>query len=261
MCNQFWIISNYLADCIENNDKFSVWFPDFDLMKFNKLYKSKYISFPLFPKVLVQFFGYQKYSRFVKAIFNNPVSLRLANFIINLLPNTKFVILDTSSKKSKYRNKHLKTIMDYFYPSEVYLHEINNLLVKKNDIDLIIGIHIRRGDYRNFNAGKYFYSFEDYSSIMEKINQIFKQNNVSFFIASNEKIDRSLFKNFDVLYLEHSNSITDLIGLSKCDYICGPPSTYSAWASLYQNKSIYFLENLNEEIFENSFVDVRENWF
>lgn len=43
MCNQFWIISNYLADCIENNERFLIRLPDFNLNEFNQLYSSKYV--------------------------------------------------------------------------------------------------------------------------------------------------------------------------------------------------------------------------
>ena len=37
--------------------------------------------------------------------------------------------------------------------------------------------------------------------------------------------------------------IGDLIALSKCDLILGPPSTFSGWAAWYGKVPIHFLEN------------------
>ena len=261
MCNQFWIISNYLADCIEYNKKISIWLPDFSLEKFDKIYTSKYFSFPLYPKFLVNLFGYKRYSKIINSIFNNKIMLRISYILLNLFPNIEFIISDVTCKKSKYKHKHLKTILNIISPNSKYIEEVGSQFGNLNKEEILIGIHIRYGDYRTFQNGKYFYTLEEYNQLMIKIRSVFSDKIVKFFIASNETIDYSVFKKHYVVKVNNPSSLKDLIGLSRCDYICGPPSTFSAWASLYNNAPIYFIENLESDFNKNSFADIQNIWF
>lgn len=261
MCNQFWIISNYLADCIEENKQFSIWLPDFNLNHFNRLYSSKYISFPLYPKFLVNLFGYENYSKIVNTIFKNRITLGITNFLINLIPGVQFIISDVACDKSRFKFKHLKTLLEIISPNPIYHEEVESQIRHQIKDELLIGIHIRRGDYRTFENGKYFYSLEQYNDLMNRIRKLFSDRNVKFFLASNEKIDYRIFEKHEIVKLTNSDALRDLIGLSKCDYICGPQSTYSAWASLYQNTPLYFINNIEKNIFEDSFIDIKTIWF
>lgn len=261
MCNQFWIISNYLADSIEMNSKFAVWLPDFNLQQYEKLYNSTYVKFPLYPKAFVNFFGFIKYSKFINKLFNNQYLLYFLKFIINITPNMEFIVSDVTCKKSLYRRKHLNLILDIISPNQNFIDEVKKHFNLKKQNEIVIGIHIRHGDYVNFQNGKYFYSFEQYNQLMNKIVHCFSDKNVKFFIASNTKVDEKVFINHQVIKIKKSNSLSDLIGLSTCDYICGPPSTFSAWASLYKNIPLYFIEDINTEININSFIDIRTIWF
>jgi len=51
----------------------------------------------------------------------------------------------------------------------------------------------------------------------------------------------------------------DLYALAKCDYILGPLSSYSQWASFYGNKPLYQLtgsqERLERAKFQVSYLD------
>lgn len=261
MCNQFWIISNYLADCIENNERFSFWLPDFNLNEFNRLYSSKYVSFPLYPKFLVNLFGYENYSKTVNTIFKNKISLKIASLLLNILPGIQYIISDVACEKSKFKFKHLNTILEIISPNTSYNKEVIGQFENQIKDELLIGIHIRRGDYRTFENGKYFYSLEQYNDFMTKIRKAFSDKNVKFFIASNEKIDYRIFEKHEIVKLTNSDALRDLIGLSRCDYICGPQSTYSAWASLYYNRPLYFIKDIEKEVFEDSFIDIKTIWF
>lgn len=261
MCNQFWIISNYLADCIEYNKKISIWLPDFSLEKFDKIYTSKYFSFPLYPKFLVNLFGYKRYSKIVNSIFNNNIMLKLSYYLFNLLPNVQFIISDVTCKKSVFKYKYLKTILEIISPNSKYIEDVKNEFINSNKETIFIGIHIRYGDYRTFQNGKYFYTLEEYNKLMLNIRSEFSDKIVKFFIASNETIDYTVFVKHEIIKLNDPNELKDLIGLSKCDFICGPPSTFSAWASLYKNTPIYFIENLETDFNKTSFIDIKNIWF
>lgn len=54
-----------------------------------------------------------------------------------------------------------------------------------------------------------------------------------------------------------NSAAMDLYSLSRCDYIIGPPSSFSRWASLMGHIPIYQIWNKNEEITEKSFSPLR----
>jgi len=51
-----------------------------------------------------------------------------------------------------------------------------------------------------------------------------------FFIASNEKISKEMTSDLEYFSNIDGSAPEDLYALSKCDYILGPPSTFSYWA-------------------------------
>ena len=120
--------------------------------------------------------------------------------------------------------------------------------------EIIIALHIRRGDYKTFKNGMYYYSINDYKNIMDNIINVFKDKNVHFLICSNEKIGiNDLNQNNYKITLAPNHELLDLYCMSRCHYIVGPPSTYSMWASLYGNVPLYMLKDVNKQININDF--------
>lgn len=108
----------------------------------------------------------------------------------------------------------------------------NDTLKIINDMKLagkiVIGIHIRRGDYAEFKNGEYYYSDDMYMSIINKIQKnIHKELNKEscFIIFSNEKVQlkNCIISNND-WYIDHYL-------MMNCNYLIGPPSTFTLWAS------------------------------
>lgn len=265
MCNQFWIYSNYLADCIENNTKLVIWLPDFDLNKFPAFYSSKYVFIPFYCSSIVSSKYYSLYKKYVNLVFGNKFSLLLIKAFFKIIPGVCFDIVDVTCSKSNYKYKHLPSLLEIMSPENKFIEDVGDVLRKRVDdiqFDLIVGIHIRYGDYRELDNGKYFYSLQQYKIKMHEIvNSFGAQKSIHFFISSNENIDISVFEGLNVFMLPNTDAVMDLIGLSLCDLIVGPPSTYSAWASLYKNTPIYFIEDINKHINLNSFVDIKNEWF
>ena len=104
---------------------------------------------------------------------------------------------------------------------------------------------MRRGDYKNFQGGKWYYSDENYARWMKAL---VRNKEVQFVLFSNETINLSYFEEqgLNVIGMQGS-AIEDLCCLSMCDYIMGPPSTYSWWAAMYGNKRRLILENRDTE--------------
>ena len=126
--------------------------------------------------------------------------------------------------------------------------------LRKNN-DILVGVHIRRGDYATWKEGRFFYELKDYHQFMLRIKELYREKRVSFFISSNESFSLEIFEDCDCKRFtkESSDAILDLYTLSLCDRIIGPFSSYSRWASFIGEVPLCFLETKEQQFTENSF--------
>jgi len=133
----------------------------------------------------------------------------------------------------RYRNydlflKHEDRIRDYF---SFYDQSAAQSLVCqfRQRVDNVIGIHVRRGDYAQFEGGKYYMDLVDYVAAARHLaGQL--QGRTGIVICSNEVQDLGAFDGLEAVRGPGS-AIGDMQALSMCDYIIGVPSTFSRWAS------------------------------
>jgi len=140
--------------------------------------------------------------------------------------------------------KHRIEICKYFEVPQSYLYKWNKLVLNwKNNYSEIIGVHMRRGDFKTAMRGDFYFSPEEYASTLRKIKDInFKDNLVILFsedrfttFNSWEKV-KNAFSDFNFL-LNNGSILDDLSGLIACDKIIGPhTSTFSRWAAYAGNK-------------------------
>lgn len=146
-------------------------------------------------------------------------------------------------------------IRAYFAPVRKYIDNIDALTQPiKNRCDVLVGVHIRRGDYANHMDGRYCFEVEDYLRIIDDVKALFPLKKVAFLICSNEKLDRSIFGRSDCTF-GTGHYLEDMYALARCDYIVGPPSTYSLWASFYGQVPLCFLQNRDAKLGLTNFVD------
>jgi len=149
--------------------------------------------------------------------------------------------------------KHRDFITNYFEPLEIHRNSAENVIASlKNKFKTIVGIHIRRGDYRNFLNGKYFYELETYKNVIKNIAKFFGNDSTAFVVCSNENIDLDFFNGMNV-FKGPGHFVADLHALSLCDYIAGPPSTFSMWASFYGQKPLWQIKNVKQNPTVESF--------
>ena len=149
--------------------------------------------------------------------------------------------------------KHASKIRDFFKPIEKVRIQVEKSFPQRDKRKcLVVGVHIRKGDYSNWKGGKYDYPVCDYITIMKKILDLFPDDELSFLICSNEALDAELFNQFNIT-ISHNSAIEDLYALSMCDLIFGPPSTFTQWASFYGEKPLLHVYNTEEEFNQNSF--------
>jgi len=138
--------------------------------------------------------------------------------------------------------KHKDAVRAFFSPVEETAERVNCFMEKARTGDPeIVGIHIRRGDYARYAGGRYFYSDDNYRSVMQRMEQLLRPKTVRFLIVSNQGIEADAFSGLDTLK-GPGDAQGDLHSLSQCDYIIGPPSTFSMWASFSQDKPLLVLD-------------------
>lgn len=100
----------------------------------------------------------------------------------------------------------------------------------------VVGVHIRRTDYKEWLGGKYFYELDTYQRYMKRVSELMN-GKVAFLICSDEPHNEADFADVpcDALYVSHESFMTDFALLSQCDYTMGPPSTFRMTASFLGN--------------------------
>lgn len=121
------------------------------------------------------------------------------------------------------------------YETHKTSHRFQFLVEELKKYDVVLGVHIRRGDYKQWQGGKYFFSNEAYEDLIHHFASLQTTKSLFVLIFSNEKLTSkdiriSIAHEFSHLpyYLDHK-----LMGY--CHYLIGPPSTFTLWPSfLYQ---------------------------
>jgi len=216
------------------------------------LMKLKITRLPFFE--IIKYEGYEQES--IPFNLNNEDFLQKAKSKLVLVHGWLF--RDYENQK-KYRNLLLNT----WTPDKKYQDNTQEYYNKyKKNQDILIGVHIRGGDYKKFEGGKWYYTTEQYYGKMKEVAalNIFCKKKLAFIICTNEK--NILFpdaQNFSV-FNEERHFIEDIYLLAKCDYIMGPPSTFSMWASFYGAVPLYMLRNINLTLDDNSFRPEIIDW-
>ena len=238
-CNKFW---SYLAPIdysIKTGKRVYVLFPDKDLEFYPNLLSNKHLKILHF-KLLSKIIPFKTQERFFRRLLTNKyynllnyIKKRFRNIVWNSWDN-RFISLDKDTKKK---------VLEILSPSKNIIDEIQKCFSTKRDSDtLIIGVHIRRGDYKTWQDGRYYFSQGQYRDICNSLKSEFPDKKILFFLSSNEAIDNNIFRAKDGYFtVPNTNAAKDLYALSQCDYIIGPPSTFSRWAAYSGDKPIRFI--------------------
>ncbi|MDP7268216.1 MAG: hypothetical protein QF408_08580 [Pirellulales bacterium] len=155
---------------------------------------------------------------------------------------------------SHHNDCAVQAIRNYLQPIEYHQTKINALFEElRADSDLIIGVHIRQGDFRDFAGGTFLRSPQDFANVIEDVIALFTQHHVRFLICSDESVDHELFKQFDYR-TGTGHLVEDLYSLAATDYLIGSPgSTFSKWASFYGETPLYCVDDTTHRPSINDF--------
>jgi hypothetical protein len=278
LANQLFLFAHFIANAIEY--KYKLINPPFDgyCYYFESTSNNKFLNYPIKAK----FFRNPKINKIIfkfadlliriltKIKFNNLFyevvdiskshDLKGMNFDMNdryfveLVKSKKIIIAKGWLFRDNVNfNKYSPLIREIFMPKAQYYQNVLRLIDSlRKESDLLIGVHIRRGDYKGFENGKYYFQLSTYQDKMVQLQKIFFDKKISFLICSNEKINLDEFKDFKA-HLGTTHFIEDMYSLSKCDYIIGPPSTYSMWASFYGQTPLFKITEKDATIVLDNF--------
>jgi len=139
-------------------------------------------------------------------------------------------------------HKHREKIKKHFSPKSTICKSIKRKInLSKKGFDILVGLHLRQTDYQLWRDGEFFYSPEYYINLMNQFIKLHPNKKVKFLICSDElpqEINNCLIPWEKGL----GTPIEDIYSLAECDYIMGPPSTFSLWASFYGSKPLCHID-------------------
>lgn len=149
---------------------------------------------------------------------------------------------------TSWMQRHAEKIRAYFRPTEEYERASREAVERlRRDADIVVGVHIRHGDYRTWRGGKYFFPAARYAGWMQELAAQFPDQKAAFFVCSDEPRSADEFPGLSV-GLGAGSAMGDLHALARCDYIFGPQSTFTQWASFYGNKPLFLLRDANDQL-------------
>lgn len=154
-------------------------------------------------------------------------------FFLNKNNYIKFVY-GWDFREYKLLDKYYKDLSNIYSFDEKYLSKKSKYFINYiRDLKLkgkyIVGIHIRRKDYKSWNDGRYYFMDHFYNKISIQIKEKLIRENYDPFIIALSDDDIAKLNIYD--YLSDGSWKEDQIILQNCNLIIGPPSTFTMWAS------------------------------
>ena len=249
-CNRLWTYVASVAQCIAEKKKMAIIFFDWTIEDFPNLLHAPFIYFPLYHKwYLERGNGWNNYKGQTWKVTHNKTWDKIFKFFgckkgWDTMSDTRYLAQTKTELQHIFRPK--KAITD---KADALMADI------RKEADLVVGVHIRHGDYKTFYDGRFYYTLEEFHQYMQQIQQLYSEKRVAFFISSNESFSTDQFTGCSCYRFgkEPSGDILDLHTLSLCDRIIGPWSTYSRWASFIGEVPLCCFKGRQQQISNESF--------
>lgn len=244
LCNRFFSYLDSVSWAIRYDKHVFILFWNENIKYFDVLRNNRYVSFP---------FYFVEKRKWMKALFCRTIDSKLANKLYHSRFGSKLGFYLGWPMKNRSVTKNLLTdkaeLRRIFAPNNDIQSEVNSLFEKfRMRSTLIVGVHIRRGDYKSFMNGRFYYENSVYEKRMDEIVGLCKDKDVCFYLASNENVPEDLTQKFKTFSIPKANTAEDLFALSKCDILLGPPSTFTGWVSYLNDIPLYYIYDKGQKI-------------
>ncbi|HYI45317.1 MAG TPA: hypothetical protein VE174_07655 [Actinomycetota bacterium] len=190
------------------------------------------------------------------AVFDLPRGTRFEldnRRVRKILRKNDLVILNGFNFRHMELTKHRDEIIELFTPHRRHHDAVMGVVDPlREKAGVVVGIHIRRGDFARYLQGAFFFEVAQYLPAMRHMQTLFDEP-VAYVVCSDEPLDETIFAEFSVRF-GTGNEVEDLYALARCDYLIGPPSTYTEWASYYGLVRKYSLKDPDATFSLDDFV-------
>jgi hypothetical protein len=168
-CNRLWTYVASVAQCIAEHKKMVIIFYDWTIEDFPNLLHAPFIFFPLWHKwYLERGNGWNNYKGLTWKVTHNKTWDKVFSFF-------GFKKGWDTMHDTRYLAQTKKELQYIFRPRQEIVDKAEEMItVIRKEADIIVGIHIRHGDYKDFFGGKFYYSLDDYHHIMINIQELYK---------------------------------------------------------------------------------------
>jgi hypothetical protein len=175
--------------------------------------------------------------------------LELGQSLTELVNRTPLVMIEGwAFRNEELLIRHRERIRDFFAPVAPLRARVQNHVENaRGACDFLVGVHMRQGDYRESRGGRFFFTPDQYAEVMRRMSENHRDAKIRFLVCSEEPPGPEVFDGLEV-QLGPGDPVADMHALAECDFIFGPPSTFSRWASLIGNVPLHFLHEPGEEI-------------
>ncbi len=153
--------------------------------------------------------------------------------------------------------KYKAEILQLFAFDDKVKAPVDSFLAEQPQADIRLGVHIRRGDYRTWHDGKYYYSDEQYLNVIRQFAALHPGKRINVFVCGNDpELNKELFQQeLEGMHVcfPNGNPGEDLYLLSCCNYLTGAPSTFTLVASMYHDVPLYWIKDIAAPVQEDSF--------
>jgi len=214
--NRLYLFTNFIACAIENDlEVLNAGFYEYS-RHFKNIYDGFFCWYPpkrpflkrneklmgIFYDITCRAAAYVRYcrrkSRYFTTIddgtFKQPLPLYSENFMSSIRGRKIIFVRGFFYKNTDASRAHADKIREYFTVRKKYLDAISSPITElRRRCEIVIGVFVRHGDYRNYLDGKYFFSFDVYVDIIDRLKELFpghKSHKVSYpsFVFNSQKL-------------------------------------------------------------------------
>jgi hypothetical protein len=160
---------------------------------------------------------------------------------VALLTRSAYVVFegwDFRSRQAILRAR--EKIKSVFTPRSNIEQEVQKRLRSMRSVsDVVVGVHVRWEDYRGTDR---FLELTEYVTRMNEIRLLLSPRKVAFMRVSPEEIPIDSLPAGSYMFPQ-IGALEDMYSLAECDYLAGPPSTFSMWASYYGGHPLFLLKS------------------
>ena len=167
--------------------------------------------------------------------------------------------------------KYRKEICELFTLDEQYTAPVKarmaspSVMSSEVETSLALGVHIRRGDYAQWQNGQYYFDDAVYAAHINRFAELHPDKTIHVFLSTNDsQVSAEAYQQACPKVVIHhfkGSAPEDLFMLSECDYLIGPPSTFSLVAAMYRDIPLYRMDVADEQQMTHESFRLFDYWF